>query len=344
MSKSKKRSTNLRKDLEHIEEFKSFLKDRKEDNYVLAVSCADLHCWLRPPIARSDESDWLEAMKRPILQLQLLCEKYHCPLIIVGDITDGWKAPPELINWLIHNLTFAFPYDTYAVAGNHDLPLHSYEDIEKSAYWTLVKSKAIKNLKPNKETLVYLGQNRKKLSLTGFPYGCKTKSFAREHTSKDLVKVAVVHDYCYDTDAYPGVDPEKHYLKHRKRLEGFDIALFGDNHKPFIKANFRPHILNHGCLIRRRSDEKDQKVYAGLIYSSGDVGRVQLDTSKDVWTEVSAEAVLAKGMVDLSKFIEEMDSMGDHAVDFVEAVVRSLDDHKVRREVRELVLKILEKE
>lgn len=70
----------------------------------IAILCSDLHFSSVPPVARSSEPSWFDAMKRQIDELKRVQEKHHCPIIVAGDVFDRWRETPELVNFLIDNL------------------------------------------------------------------------------------------------------------------------------------------------------------------------------------------------------------------------------------------------
>jgi hypothetical protein len=65
------------------------------------------------------------------------------PIVYVGDIWDHYRQPPEAINWAIRELPKG-----YAIPGQHDLRHHNYEDIKKTAYWTLMEAGVILDMRP----------------------------------------------------------------------------------------------------------------------------------------------------------------------------------------------------
>ena len=107
----------------------------------IAILCSDLHLSHRPPLARAREPDWYEAMMHPLDELDDLTGD-NLPVICGGDVFDKWNSPPELINFALAEL----PGTMESVAGQHDLPHHSWPERRKSAYWTLVESGKIKTL------------------------------------------------------------------------------------------------------------------------------------------------------------------------------------------------------
>ena len=107
---------------------------------IVAIVCADIHLSSKAPVWRSNEPDWFAAMLKPLKQLVQLQAELECPVLIAGDIFDRWNASPELINFAMKYLPIV---DTYAIPGQHDLPLHNYEDMEKSAYGVLKRAGTI---------------------------------------------------------------------------------------------------------------------------------------------------------------------------------------------------------
>lgn len=163
-------------------------------------------------------------MKRYLDQVRELACRTAAPVIYAGDIFDKWNSPPELINFALEQLP-----PGYAIPGQHDLPCHAYEDVHKSAYYTLCHSGHLIDLKPNEPVEIV----KNKVRLHGFPWGhtpypCKNKK-------QDWIDVAVVHDYCWiKNKGYQGAPEDKAMSKHLVRLMGYDLAVFGDNHIQFL--------------------------------------------------------------------------------------------------------------
>ena len=225
---------------------------------ILAIFLADIHLSLKPPIWRSNEPDWLAAQARPLMEVKKLQEKYKCPVICAGDIfdrnrkiADGWNASPELINYAIEYL----PDNMYAIPGQHDLPNHQYEDIHRSAYWTLVRAGKITNLKPDGITTV--GRSASKaLLLSAFPPGYEIKSENLFDKNVNNIWIAITHQYrCIEGKDYPTAPGEAYFHRNETALMGYNIIVYGDNHRGFMTdVNKKSQIFNCGTLMRRKSD------------------------------------------------------------------------------------------
>ena len=312
----------------------------KTDNspQVAAILIADFHLSHVPPVSRSAEKSWYAAMADPLRQIKDLVNKHKVPVICPGDVFDRWNSPPELINFALVQLP-----KMYAVPGQHDLAHHRYNDIQKSAYWTLVKAGKIVNLEP--ESPVEVGEGGKALRLHGFPWGFPVKSLKNPD---DLVlEIAVVHAYIWSkTTSYPGAPKEGHFRAVQKTALGYHLVVSGDNHQPFLTGYKRdgkfPQIYNCGGLMRRKSDEKDRPCYAGLLWTNGEVTRVELDCSEDKWIDGKDTPIIERG-ADMAEFLEELSSLGDAAIDFADAIRRRLDQGDSPPNVRQILLEAMEK-
>lgn len=255
-------------------------------------------------------------------------------VIYPGDIFDRWNPPPEIINFALENIPFG-----YAIPGQHDLPLHNYQNIDKSAYWTLVRGGAIVNLVPGIKTGV---KNWTGVYLYGFPW--KFDILPCTANYKDQVHVAVCHKYVWHENAkYPDA-PNEAWVgngKLKKALAGYSCAFFGDNHKGFAttlkngSGGYVP-VVNCGGFMRRKSDEVDYQPTYGLIWSDGSVSRGTYKDYPDKW--VSEDLIKSfKKDGEIEALVEMLEDIGDVSLDFGESLRRYMDKKKVAKGVRELI-------
>lgn len=323
----------------------------------IAITVSDVHFSPKPPSARSAEPDWFEAMDRPWRQIKKLQKEYSdsaldpIPILIPGDIFHHWNMPPELISFVMGVL----PERVYAIAGNHDLYGHNYSELKKSAYFTLMKAGKITNLELGKPLELTEGLPIP-LRLRGYayPFNDEINHCPEANQSAALcIEVALVHRYCWlpERGDHPQAKPEDRAERLQKSMKGFDVVLFGDNHIPFrLKgspgdAYNLPTLINCGCLIPRRSMEKDITPSAWLIYSDGSTGRVKLDCSADKWLDLQTIPEFAtETMADFDNdFIDALGEMRDAAEKFITAVHRFMDNNKIPPAIRKLVLGATEK-
>ncbi len=333
----------------------------RDGNEVIAILLADIHLSLKAPVWRSAEEDWMEAQARPLKEVGLLQEKYSCPVICAGDIfdrsrkiADGWNAPAELINFAINHL----PEDMYTIPGQHDLPNHQYSDIKRSAYWTLVKANTIKDIGVGLGLggVVCVGNN---LVLCGFPPGLEIDSLKNLCEDGDngmypaidgRLVLAVVHDYIWvKGKGYPNAPDEKMLLVEKNpnkvyggKYYGYDVVVYGDNHKGFTTYGGKTTIFNCGTLMRRKSDEIDYKPQVGLLLDDGSVVPHFLDTSEDRCLDKVEEKI--EKSLNMKVFFDELEKLGDTALDFKAAIEEFMERGQTSDQVKQIIIKAMENE
>ena len=307
---------------------------------VIAIFCADIHLTLKAPVWRSAELNWLDAQLRSLGEIRYLQEKYDCPVFCAGDIFDRWNCSPELINWAIEFL----PDNMYAIPGQHDLPLHQYEDIHRSAYLTLVKADKIRNILPGVDIRKH-DTNETFIVAQGFPFGYGIEPCCNEGP---CFKIAIVHDYVWSgKHKYPNAPVEKRVMNSNNKmingkLYGNDVIVYGDNHKGFLTKVGKTTVFNCGTLMRRKSDEVDYRPQIGLLVESGEVIPHFLGTSKDKHLDEVQSARIIEDL-DLTDFMNELEKLGKTALDFKEAVKEFLVKGETSSKVKQIILKAMEK-
>jgi len=302
----------------------------------IAILVSDLHLSDKPPIARSGEPDWYEAMARPLRELRDLRQS-GIPVICGGDVFSKWKSLPKLINFAMRELPPMFE----SVMGQHDLPYHSWEERGSSAFWTLVEG--------GKLTLLGDWMGEPRLLRRGFHWGQELLGANEQERPcmKGRVELAVAHCYCWrrDVDRIPGLASEENRIGWRVReLSGYDVILFGDNHKGFLAKQGGITVFNAGTFMRRTIAEVDYKPMVGILYEDGSVKPHYLDTSRDVLNVSDAASEAETVMLRLDSFLEELRGLGEGGLDFRKAVETALDREQVSRAVRRVVLDAMESE
>lgn len=292
----------------------------------IAVCFSDLHLSLQAPACRA-EKDWLSVQAYYLNQVKDIAS--GLPILFSGDLFDKWNAPPELINFALEHL----PDGMICVPGQHDLPAHRIEDMHRSGYGVLVKAEKIVDISSSPTDFDCMVVN-------GFGWGQDIKS--DEYEDEDYrVKIALIHRYCWVTNCkHPFAAAEAHAQQFP--LDGYNIAIFGDNHIPFITHNAKSscQIVNPGSLIRRKSDEIKNTPSVALIFDDGTVKLKPLYTSIDKFHPNAREH--EETPVDMKQFIEELEGLGEHGLNFREIVKRHLDSGEFRERVRQIIRESLE--
>src|SRR5580765_2947060 len=196
-------------------------------NEPIALVISDLHLSLLQPACRADK-DWMEVQKKYLAQVRMIADHSSIsgplPVLCAGDIFDRWNPPPELINFALREL----PDGMICVPGQHDLPNHRMDQIHRSGYGVLVQAKKIKDI---------AGQILKaaKIHIYGFGWN-QDITLPKYIPGNGLLNIALIHHYCWAIGhQYPGAPEDSHLNAFMKQLKGYDVAVFGDNHKSFLQ-------------------------------------------------------------------------------------------------------------
>lgn len=301
-------------------------RDWEDIDNVSAILVSDVHLSHTAPALRSTEPDWYEAMERTMVQLRELSTFFECPTIIAGDIFDKWNAPAQTINFALHSL----PDRVYAIPGQHDLPNHSYNLKERSAYWTLVKAGKIVELTPE---LKVVGP---KLFVRGFPWGFKIKPW-EEEMKRHLIYLTVAHQYVwFGPHKYPGA-PKGQALSSLD-LDTEDVMHFGDNHKGFSKIVQGTRVFNGGTLMRRTAHDIHYEPMVGLLLENGYVHPIKLDIEDDQYIDIEEAMHVMERALDMTDFVGALSQLALDSNDFLETVKRFCDRNNVAETVRTKVM------
>lgn len=303
----------------------------------IAIVISDLHLSLLRPACRADK-DWLWTQADYLAQIKRIRRDspphqttQDLPILCAGDIFDRWNTPPELVNFALTHL----PDDMICVPGQHDLPNHRMDQIHRSGYGVLVKAKKIRDISG------LVTGNLGGFQVHGFGWGQPLPKGTIRGDQK-LLQVALIHQYCWtENRCYPGAPPQAHVSAFKKQLEGFTTAIFGDNHIGFAAKAGRCNVLNPGGFIRRKSDEIGRAPTIGIIYEDGTVMLKKLDTSIDEFQDKPEDR--PEVPLDLKSFMEGLEGLGEHGLDFIEAVENHLRRDDIDPHTRKIILEAMEK-
>ncbi len=298
---------------------------------VQAIMVSDIHLQPRAPVARSEEPCWLEAMRRPLREIERLAEEHDAPVIYAGDVFDRWNAPAETINFAIKNLPAGF-----AIPGQHDLPNHNYHDIQRSAYWTLVEAGVLQTLTPGRPTRLSKHPSSNVLAY-GWPWGFDV--VPPEDPDPGMIHLAVIHAFVYTRGTgYVGAAKENHLSGWADRLEGYTAAVFGDNHHGFQAVAGGCNVINNGGMMRRNINEADRAPGCSLLHGDGTVTRYGFDTGADRLVARTANEQQADEVFNTTEFMEDLRVLGGgDGLDFEDALKRFMDGQQTTRAVRDVV-------
>lgn len=294
-------------------------------------------------MSRSAEPNWLHAQARVVEQVVALGVKHDCPLFVAGDVFTRWDASAELVT---HVLALLRPAKAvYAIPGQHDMPGHTYDELHRSAYWTLIESGRVKHLPPG--ITCEIGP----LLVTGFPW--RYKITPPTITNSLCLNVAVIHAYIWTANTgYPGADPKHRLNEWLPRLQGYDAAFFGDNHSAFLTVdkdsksitNSKDRkcvVMNCGGLQRLTSDQRAYRPRVGLLHADGTVTQHFLNVDNEKWSDKKEDvaAVEAVTDTDMVGLVEDLLKLRDKGYDWPTIVKRECERRKLRPGVRDALTK-----
>lgn len=300
----------------------------------IALAIADLHLSLKPPACRADK-DWMKVQADYLKQIKDLIFAPRIPVLCGGDVFDRWNPTPELLNFALEHL----PDGMVSVPGQHDLPFHRLEDMNRSGYGVLKKAKKIVDISGRPWSIPGL-------AVYGFAWGQELKSLSEQIPIKgDPIHVALVHKYCWIQDAsYPGAPEGSRAMSYYKTLKDYDVAVFGDNHIPFDHTFSNGlKLCNMGTFIRRRSNEIPQAPSVLQINDDGSTKRIPLQTNIDRFhKDAGTREIKESEGLDLEDFFTGLQGLGEGEFNFRDAVKMELDRRTdMQPKVREIIERIL---
>jgi hypothetical protein len=302
------------------------------EDRVIAVLVSDLHLSDRAPSFRSVEKDWFACMERQLGELDRLAKSFRAVIVCAGDVFHRWDPSPNLINFALKYLPFM-----YAIPGQHDLRNHNYSDVQQTAYWTMVETGRIVNVKPGLPCAV------EGALLHAFPWGfditpCKTTR------PIDGLNVAVIHKYVWvKGKGYPGAPDDARLRRLAPSLRGYDAAAVGDNHMGFLSSLGACAVLNCGGFMRRDSTQADYKPSCGLLRASGAIARHYFDVSQDRGLPViKSDRVVEHQTGELRGFLESLRERPDERYDYEQVLRAFCASKRVSAAATEILLSALE--
>ncbi len=250
-------------------------------NNPTAILCGDIHLREDVPICRTD--NYWEAQWRKVRWLSALQEEMGCPILDSGDLYNKWKPSPYLLAQTIG----CMPKRFYTVAGNHDLPQHNMELLDKSGINVLSAAKIIAL---HTERIF-----REKLKIDPAYYG----SFPNEEKLNDVL-IWHVMTFQGRRPPWPGCT-DSNATKLLKKYPNYKLILTGHNHKPFVEEYKGRLLVNPGSMMRMSADQAEHKPRVYLWHAES-------NTVEPVYYPIE-EDVVSREHLDLVEHREErMDS------------------------------------
>lgn len=309
-------------------------QNRKPDLILLA----DLHTRETQPVAW--QVDYVEAQIEAHAWLLLLCNEYDCPVVVAGDVLDKWKVSPWLESWFIEHWT---GYPLYVVPGQHDLPQHNIDLLDRSSLNVLRSAGVVHIIEEGEPLRVAPQASMVPVYLHGYPFGARTGRLATK--TRDCGRhIAVVHEMTYKSKLpWPGCKADN-ADKLLKKMAGYDLVLTGDNHKPCTAEAGGRHLVNPGSFMRMTAGQIDHKPRVYLYYASD-------NTYEKVYVPqgtgcINREHIEHEQQRDdrIDAFVKRLKDDVEIGMSFKANLVKAMDAGSTRPSVRKLVYEVMDME
>ena len=303
------------------------MKRRQKIQKIDAIICSDLHLTEQTPECRLD--NYIEAQRTKLSFISGLQKQYKCPVLCAGDIFDHWKPSPWLISFALQYL----PDELIAIPGQHDLPQHNLDLIEKSGFGTLLQGNKVKTDFWNSRSLRLNGYE-----IYTVPFGIGIPKPKYQNNN-----ILIIHQLTWQKEPWPGADPKGNASVLLKQNPDFDLIITGDNHQAFTEEREGRLLINPGSMLRKTADQIDFKPRVYLWDAES-------NTAEPVYLPIEAGVVSRKHIEikeerknRLDAFINIIKSEEfEIGVSFEETVRKVLNSRNITQTIKAKVLEALD--
>jgi len=294
------------------------MKQEVKMNQASALLTSDWHLTDKQPLCRTDDfwsAQWFKV--RFIKELQ---QKHECPVYHAGDLFDTWKTSP----YLLAQTMLLLPFKFRTIFGQHDLPNHSMELMNKCGLYALAAGRHLD---------IVLGAS----------HGQVPKSSMCETIGGH--NLLLWHHLTWHKEKPWSGCTEPSAIKLLKKYKNYDVILTGDNHQTFV-AEYKGRLLvNPGSLTRQKADQVDHKPCVFLYYAkTNSVEQVFLPFEKNV---ISREHITSKKKHDkrieafVSRFVTSLKEHSDYMT-FEENLKRFAIENKLDKRIMKTIYEAME--
>jgi len=293
------------------------------------ILTSDWHLRSQKPRCRLD-ADWIATQRDALDQIANHAKKKKADVLVIGDIFHSTNETTNEIIGMVQGFALRlaeFDKSLYILAGNHDLPMHSLDNMHRAAIGLLFRSVNIRHI-------------------NDYPFDCRHSAANFGADDDHDAEYVFKHVLCF---------PEKERIPPgasvTKPSELFDIfknaaCIFtGDYHRHFEhRASNARMLFNPGCITRQAADMIDYK--PSVIYfeagehGSYDYERLPLNDGENVVTDEYLEREEERaGRIEA--FIERVKSNGEITFDFLENVKNRMDENDFDGGITAAILELL---
>lgn len=291
---------------------------------------ADWHLMDRIPRCRLDEEFISSQFDKLDWMYAYLAERDVSKIIVAGDLFHHWKGSPFLISRTIRLLVEHNTITTFVIAGNHDLPHHSFDNIDRSALGVLEATELI-------------------CMLPGHHWPAKNIEDTEINQYFTLSgherSICVAHIMTYKPGNKPW--PNCTDLDAKKLIEKAksDIVLTGHNHTTFTYQKKNGQILvNPGSLTRISADQIEHKPCFFLWYpESNTVEKVNIPIRKGVVSRQHLENIEIQKKR-FARLTANLSESWEVQMQLEQNLIHSFEENKVPKRIQDMILSAIETE
>ena len=272
------------------------------------IACADLHLRADRPRCRLDD-DWMEFQESGLTAIAEAANSHGCPVFVAGDIFNKPVVPGEVVSQFVRFCKKVKDM-VYIIAGNHDLPFHSMEFVDKSSIGILFN---VTRISPHFKTF----------SDTSVGYA----NFGED--IRDCAdQVLVIHQLTFpDSKSIP---PNVEATTAEELLEKYPrykCIVTGDCHVPFVYRKDDRMVVNPGHMNIQKNNELDQpRVYfVDTVHSIAE--EIDLPENYDLVTDEYIKQDEAREEK-IQSFVEKLKTHGDFSLSFEDNIEQEIETNQ----------------
>lgn len=237
------------------------------------IAAADTHLRYERPRCRTD-ADWLATQREALRKIYTFANEKGCPVLFAGDIFHSGREPNEIMDMF---LAESKNNAVGMIAGNHDLPYHSYQYVGRSSYGVIQRTiPEIQNL-PNSNVDAYHFDTE-----------------SPEERGICSSKILFLHELVFESeDEIPEFIKAKTAAQLLEEHPEYNWIICGDNHKAFHYSRKGRHVINPGTMLVQRADEIGYRT--GVYFVDTELNIVErLELPPDLNSAVSIDYLLTE--------------------------------------------------
>lgn len=282
----------------------------------------DWHIREDQPTSRTD--DFWETQKRKLEWLFEFAVMKGCSHILQpGDFFNrGRPVQSQILEVFMIQLLQKHRVSVLAVPGNHDLPYHRMDQLDRSSIGVLIEGGFVWNLDANPLSV-------QDIEVFGAGWGNELPK-----TDPEKLSIGVAHVSIDVDNSFPGWENARDYL----RRQPYQLLVTGDNHQQFEIEEDEKLLINPGCLTRQSISDIDHEpaVYLFDTDRPGSFTRVPVPIEHGVLVQSKRKEIEERDEK-IQAFVESMKRDGEVSLSFESNLKRMIDENNVPQPVADLI-------